>query len=118
MMHVQLRDRRLAPSHNVWITRLITPQGSIIRKIQEVNGEVAPAPIFLDDNREGHQLLQRASTQTHSKLDEQRTKEIIRGYIHHIKEPAASGIQDTITHMLGQFSDRSNQQGLVNLRTS
>jgi hypothetical protein len=72
-------------------------------KTQEVNGAVAPAPRFLDDNRKVHQLLQRAPTQTHSKLDRQRTTENVQSYIHHIKEHAAAGIQNTITHMLGIF---------------
>jgi hypothetical protein len=50
----------------MWITQLITPQGSIMEKTQEVNGAVAPFPKFLDDNREGNQLSQRTSIHTHS----------------------------------------------------
>jgi hypothetical protein len=42
--HVQLRDRRLAPHHNAWITRLT----------QEVNEAVVSASILLDGNIEGH----------------------------------------------------------------
>jgi hypothetical protein len=53
MLHVQLRDRILTAHHNVWITRLITPQGSIMGETQEVDGGVAPNPRLLDDNREG-----------------------------------------------------------------
>jgi hypothetical protein len=30
--HVQLRDRRLAPCHNMWITLFITPQGRLMGK--------------------------------------------------------------------------------------
>jgi hypothetical protein len=71
----------------------------------------------MDDNIEGHHLLQRAPTQTHIKLDRQQTTETVRSYIHHFKEPDAASIQDTITHMLGQFSERSNQQRLASLRT-
>jgi hypothetical protein len=62
MLHVQLRKRRLASRHKVWITRRITPQGSTMGKTQEVNGAVAPAPRFLDDYRGGHQILDRAPT--------------------------------------------------------
>jgi hypothetical protein len=57
-------------------------------KTQEVNEVVAPAPIFLDDNKEGHQLLQLAPTQMHSKIDQQQTTETVRSYIHHFKEHA------------------------------
>jgi hypothetical protein len=73
MMNVQLRDIRLASRHNVWITRCITPQCSIMGKTQEVNGVVAPTPRLLEDDREGHQPLHRALTQTYSKLERQRT---------------------------------------------
>jgi hypothetical protein len=117
MLHVQFHSRRLASPHNMGITRRITPQGSIIRKTQEVDGAVAPTPRFLDDYRQGLQLLHISPTQTHSKLKRQRTTETVRSYIHHFKEPAAAGIQDTITHRLEQFSERSNEQGLANLRT-
>jgi hypothetical protein len=117
MLHVQLRDRRLVSRHNVWITRCITPQGSIMGKHQEVDVAVAPTPRLLDDYREGYQLIHRAPTQTQSKLEIKRTTKTVRSYIHHFKEPAAAGIQDTITHRLGQFSERSNQQGLANLST-
>jgi hypothetical protein len=104
MMHVQLRYIILASRHNVWITRRITPQGSIMGKTQEVDGAVAPTPRLLEDDREGHQPLHGAPTQTHSKLKRQRTTKTVRSYIHHFKEPAAAGIQGTITHRLGQFS--------------
>jgi hypothetical protein len=104
MLHVQYQDRRLASRHNVWITQCITPQGSIMGKTQEVDGEVAPTPRLMYDNREGHQPLHITLTQMHSKLKRQRTTKTVRSYIQHSKEPAAAGIQDTITHRLGQFS--------------
>jgi hypothetical protein len=87
MLHVQLRHRRLASRHNVWITRHITPQGSIMGENQEFNGAVAPPPRFLDQYREGHQLLHRALTQTYSKIERQRTTKTVLSYIHHFKEP-------------------------------
>jgi hypothetical protein len=71
MLHVQFRDRRLDPRHKVLTTRLVTSQGSIMGKTRELNGAVAPASIFVDDNREDHQPLQRAPTQTYSRLDRQ-----------------------------------------------
>jgi hypothetical protein len=106
MLHVQLQDIRLVPHHKVYITRLVTSPGSILVKTQEVNEVVAPASRLLDDNRAGHQPLQRSPTKMHSKLDQQCTTETVRRHIHHIKEPAAAGILDTITHRLGQFSER------------
>jgi hypothetical protein len=71
----------------------------------------------VQDNRERHQPLQRTPKQTHIKIDRQRATETIRRHIHHIKEPAAAGIQDTITQRLGHISERSNQQGLVSFST-
>jgi hypothetical protein len=85
MMHVKLHNTRLVSHHNVWITQRITPQGSIMGKTQEVAGALAPAPSFLGDYREGHQLLHRVSTQTHSKFEIQRTTETVLSYIHHFK---------------------------------
>jgi hypothetical protein len=38
-------------------------------KTQEVNGAVAFTPILLDDDREGHQPLDRTLKQMHSKLE-------------------------------------------------
>jgi hypothetical protein len=70
-------------------------------KTQEVNGAVSPTPILMDDYREGHQLLHRVPTQTDSNLERQRTTKTVRSYIHNFKEPAVTGIQDTITHRLG-----------------
>jgi hypothetical protein len=37
MMRVQMRDIKLVPCHNVWITQLITSPVSIMGKTQEVN---------------------------------------------------------------------------------
>jgi hypothetical protein len=68
-------------------------------KTQEVNGAVALASRLLDDNREGHQLLQRTSKQAHSKLDQQRTTETVRCHSHYTKEPTAAGIQGTLSHI-------------------
>jgi hypothetical protein len=73
-------------------------------KTQEVDGAVASTPRLLDNDREGHQPLHRTTTQTHSKLERQQTTKNARSYIQYSKEPAAAGIQDTITHWLGQFS--------------
>jgi hypothetical protein len=103
MLHVQLFNRILAPCHNMWITGRITRQGGIMGETQEVNVAVAPVPRFLDNSKEGHQLLQQTPTQMHIKLDRKQTTETVWSYIHHFKEPTAAGIQDTITHRLGQF---------------
>jgi hypothetical protein len=109
MLHVQLRDIRLAPCPNLWITLCITPQDIIMGKTQEVDGAVASTSRLLDDDREGHQPLHRTTTQTHGKLERQRTTKTVWSYIQYSKEPATADIQDTITHWLGQLSQRSNQ---------
>jgi hypothetical protein len=97
----------------MWITQFITSPISIMGKTQEVNGAVAPASRLLDENREGHQPLQRTPTQTNIKLDHRQTTEPVWLPIHNTKENSAAGIPDTNTHRLGLFSERSNQQGLV-----
>jgi hypothetical protein len=104
MLHVQLRDRRMASRPNMRINRCITPQGSIMGKTQEVHGAVAPNPRLLDKDIEGHQPLHITLTKTHSKLERQLTTKTIWSYIPHFKEPAAAGIQDTRTRRLGQLS--------------
>jgi hypothetical protein len=72
-------------------------------KNQEVDGAVASTPVVLDDDREGHKPLHQTTTQTHSKLERQRTTKTVWSYIQYFKESATAGIQDTITHWLGQF---------------
>jgi hypothetical protein len=98
MLHVQLFNRRLASCHNVWITGRITPQGGIMGETQEVNVAVAPVPRFLDNNKEGHQLLQQTPTQTHIKLDRKQTTETVWSYIHHHKEPTSADFVDRRQH--------------------
>jgi hypothetical protein len=68
MLHVQLRDRRLAPRPNVSLNRCISSYGSIMGKTQKVDGSVASTPRLLDNDREGHQPLHRTTTQTHNML--------------------------------------------------
>jgi hypothetical protein len=41
MLHVQLRDRRLAPRPNIWLNRCIPSYSSVMGKTQKVDGAVA-----------------------------------------------------------------------------